>query len=69
VEIIKYKQLKNAINGGAVRLKKRLIYRVEIRHVVDPNINYILTELSPSTKFKAKQFMLSLEGNVRNETL
>ena len=53
MEIIKYKQLKNAINGGAVRLKKRLIYRVEIRHVVDPNINYILTELSPSTKFKA----------------
>jgi len=51
VEIIKYKQLKNAING-AVRLKKRLIYRVEIRHIVDHNINYILTELSPSTKFK-----------------
>jgi len=53
VEIIKYEQLKNAINGGAVRLKKRLIYRVEIRHVVDPNINCILTELSPYAKFKA----------------
>ena len=53
MEIIKYKQLKTAINGGAVRLKKRLIYRVEITHVVDPNINYILTELAPYAKFKA----------------
>jgi len=53
VEIIKYKQLKNEIKVGAVRLKKRLIYRVEIRHVVDHNINCILTEISPSTKYKA----------------
>ena len=37
MEIIKHKQLKNNIKE-IVRLKKLLIYRVEIRHFVDPNL-------------------------------
>jgi len=30
--------MKNEIKGGVGRLKKRLIYRVESRRVVDPNL-------------------------------